>query len=78
MFVAVCVCVCVCVCEWVVGGAREGGGRGAERPYPSNLLNGLGIAYHLSVSCHAPPSLNIQYPTPISVTEVHAHRVGQS
>ena len=48
-------------------GAREGVEEG--RPYTSNLLKGLGNAYHPSVSCHTPHSLNIKYPTPVSVME---------
>ena len=44
-------------------------GVGEERPYPSNLLKGLENAYHSSVFCHAPHSLNNQFLTPVSVME---------
>ena len=45
-------------------GPERGGGGGVdeERPYSSNLFKGLGNAYHPSVSCHTPHSLNIQFP----------------
>ena len=45
----------------------EGVGAEEGRPYPSNVLRGN--AYHPSFSCHAPHSLNIHYPTPVSVME---------
>ena len=50
---------------------RMGPVRGVEegRPYPSNLLKGLGTAYHPSVSCLTPHSPNNQFPTLVSVME---------